>query len=293
MFQEQATPDTFEKFSSSKGVVDMNAIITKLMTAIKNRTFYYSIPIKAPLTTGDVVRANAFISGQNGFTDEFFGDKFFINVAPESARLLLDMQQFVDAKVVADVTPIVTPSISSSTTSKSKGKKLTKQDVFNKIKINRINFLVDGIEPLELTPEELKLIENSLEEELKVIEEATSEANIILSAKTVKNAIMDNEDVILEISNLFDEGNHSTVAKLLLEKVAPLLGDKFKPMMAELKTKTFMQEADKFKKEDLVKALGIIVVKGTVNARSVLDAFGLTRDDQELAKEIKNNIQAL
>lgn len=89
----------------------MSKTIGKLMTAIKNRTFYYSIPIKAPLTTGEAVRANAFISGQNGFNEEFFGDKFFIAVAPESARLLLDMQQFVDAKELEETRLIVTPAV--------------------------------------------------------------------------------------------------------------------------------------------------------------------------------------
>lgn len=109
----------------------------------------------------------------------------------------------------------------------------------------------------------------------------------------VKNASMNHEDVILEVSNLFEEGKHRTIAKLLLEKIAPLLGDNFKLVMDTMKTKTFMQEADKFKREDLAKALGIVVTNGTVNGKSVLDAFGLTRADQDLAKEIKNNIQAL
>ena len=73
---------------TDNGYKEMIANINELMNPIKGMQFYYSLPIKPGLTV------NEFINGSNGFSPEFFGDRFKINVAPESERLLLKIEDF-------------------------------------------------------------------------------------------------------------------------------------------------------------------------------------------------------
>ena len=79
----------------------MATIIEKLLEPLrgdKAKKFYYSIPIK-PNGDSSTFLANEFISGLRGFTPEFFGDKFYIKLSPESGRLFLKFEGFIDAKI--------------------------------------------------------------------------------------------------------------------------------------------------------------------------------------------------
>lgn len=64
------------------------------MNAIKADKFFYSLPIKAG---PDGLIVNPYISGADKFSPEYFSDKFFINVTPESERLLIDLNEFFKA----------------------------------------------------------------------------------------------------------------------------------------------------------------------------------------------------
>ena len=54
--------------------------------------FYYSIPIKPGKVAG-TIEANPLINSDSSVT-EFFGEKFHINVAPESSILMFDIKGF-------------------------------------------------------------------------------------------------------------------------------------------------------------------------------------------------------
>lgn len=83
-----ANPETLLK---SDGYSEMEGNVTKLMDSIKDMKFYYSLPIK--YVNGKLI-VNPYISGENGFSKEFFGHKFFINITPESERLLVNLNDF-------------------------------------------------------------------------------------------------------------------------------------------------------------------------------------------------------
>ena len=84
-----------EKLAEKDNYGKMEGNIEKLMNSIKDTNFYYSLPIK--YTNGKIV-INPYISGENGFTPEFFGNKFFINITPESERLLVGLDDFFSKK---------------------------------------------------------------------------------------------------------------------------------------------------------------------------------------------------
>ena len=69
----------------------MTSDIEVLMSEIKGMKFYYSLPLK---TAGTDLIINPFISGSMGFSKDFFADKFFINITPESERLLVNLTDF-------------------------------------------------------------------------------------------------------------------------------------------------------------------------------------------------------
>ena len=68
----------------------MTNLVNIFEGTLKNKNYFYSIPIK-PGKDGNVV-VNPFISGNGGFTRKFFGDKFYINVNPQSERALIPIE---------------------------------------------------------------------------------------------------------------------------------------------------------------------------------------------------------
>lgn len=93
----------------------MTAIIDELMKPIQDKNFYYSIPIKPD---GKQLIANPFVSGKNGFSENFFGNKFYINLSPESGRLFLDIKDFLNASVTPGVIQTPPPAVASTTEGK-------------------------------------------------------------------------------------------------------------------------------------------------------------------------------
>jgi hypothetical protein len=86
----QLEDDMVKIFNDSKGVKEMKSIFKTLLGELSLMKFYYSIPIKPPETPGGALLANSYIAGKEGFSTETFGDKFFINISPESGRILMD-----------------------------------------------------------------------------------------------------------------------------------------------------------------------------------------------------------
>lgn len=112
MLKGQIDEKIYEAFNASKGATEMKEILGQLMQAIKGHKFYYSIPIKPAITAGGPIVANSFIGGKNGFSEETYGDKFFIAAAPESARILMNLNSFINAEIMPDVAPatVATPT---------------------------------------------------------------------------------------------------------------------------------------------------------------------------------------
>lgn len=97
--------DTLDEFDKTEGGIEMRATITKLLNAIKNKKFYYSVPIKPAAIKGEAYQVNPYISGEKGFDKNTFGDKFYLNVAPEGPKLLMDLDVFIDSEVITGATP--------------------------------------------------------------------------------------------------------------------------------------------------------------------------------------------
>lgn len=70
----------------------MKNILASLLEVIKDMDFYYSIPIKPGKVAG-TIEANPLINSDSSVA-EFFGEKFHINVAPESSMLMFDIKGF-------------------------------------------------------------------------------------------------------------------------------------------------------------------------------------------------------
>lgn len=93
-----------EAWTASKGKTEMLSILGQLVGAAKDTKFYYSIPIKPPQSAGGPILANSFISGKHGFSADVYGDKFFIAAAPESARILMNLDEFLTASLAPEIT---------------------------------------------------------------------------------------------------------------------------------------------------------------------------------------------
>lgn len=68
----------------------MTNLVNIFESTLKDKKYFYSIPIK-PGTDGSII-VNEFISGKNGFTKEFFADRFYINTNPQSERVLIPIE---------------------------------------------------------------------------------------------------------------------------------------------------------------------------------------------------------
>lgn len=100
----EATKENIDLFNNSEGAKEMSKIIQSLLGSISNKDFYYSLPIK-PGNTKGTIQANSFVSGEKGFSEEFFGDKFFISVTPESGRLLFNLEGFLESTTKSSAQP--------------------------------------------------------------------------------------------------------------------------------------------------------------------------------------------
>ena len=84
--------EAFKNFNEDTTQDAMKNILASLLEVIKDMDFYYSIPIKPGKVAG-TIEANPLINSDSSVT-EFFGEKFHINVAPESSRLMFDIKGF-------------------------------------------------------------------------------------------------------------------------------------------------------------------------------------------------------
>lgn len=91
--------ENFELFNKDENKQLMERTIERLLSVIKDMDFYYSIPVK-PGILGTII-ANPVISGENGFSKDYYADKFYINVAPESSRIMFDLKGFLDTKRIS------------------------------------------------------------------------------------------------------------------------------------------------------------------------------------------------
>lgn len=66
-----------------------------LIEPLRKLKLYYSIPIETRVGETRLF-ANHLISGENGFSKESFGDRFFINVVPESERAIIPLPYYLE-----------------------------------------------------------------------------------------------------------------------------------------------------------------------------------------------------
>ena len=91
--------ENFELFNNDTNKQLMERTIERLLSVIKDMEFYYSIPVK-PGMLGTII-ANPVISGENGFSKNYYADKFYINTAPESSRIMFDLKGFLDMQKIS------------------------------------------------------------------------------------------------------------------------------------------------------------------------------------------------
>ena len=84
--------DALKNFNEDTTQDAMKNILSSLLEVIKDMDFYYSIPIKPGKVAG-TIEANPLINSDSSVI-EFFGEKFHINVAPESSMLMFDIKGF-------------------------------------------------------------------------------------------------------------------------------------------------------------------------------------------------------
>ena len=84
--------DALKNFNEDTTQNAMKNILSSLLEVIKDMDFYYSIPIKPGKVAG-TIEANPLINSDSSVI-EFFGEKFHINVAPESSMLMFDIKGF-------------------------------------------------------------------------------------------------------------------------------------------------------------------------------------------------------
>lgn len=84
--------DALKSFNEDTTQDAMKNILSSLLEVIKDMDFYYSIPIKPGKVAG-TIEANPLINSDSSVI-EFFGEKFHINVAPESSMLMFDIKGF-------------------------------------------------------------------------------------------------------------------------------------------------------------------------------------------------------
>lgn len=75
-----------------EGYEAVNADVATLLRTLADINFYYSIPIKTKSKTNKTLIVNEYISGAN---DSILHDKLYINVIPESQRLLVNLQEAI------------------------------------------------------------------------------------------------------------------------------------------------------------------------------------------------------
>ncbi|MDD4624098.1 MAG: hypothetical protein PHX40_01870 [Bacilli bacterium] len=154
-----------ESIDSSKGFDTMKNYISLLFNKIKDFNFYYSIPIQKGKDS--TIEINDFISGKNGFSTEFFADKFFISGSPEGPRLLIDFNSFIekDSTIIEESNTDAVENISNETES-------TENSEVGNIKYSDISSL-----EFELGDEKIKVFENFFTEIIPGLKKGTDLLN--------------------------------------------------------------------------------------------------------------------
>jgi len=163
MLKGEINDKVLEVFNNSKGHEEMKTILSTLVQSLTGFKFYYSIPIKPAKIEGGPFIVNPAIDGSNGFKKELFADKFFINVAPEGPRLLLNINTFLTAVPIDQSQVISTPPAppASKTT-----KKATKNKVVPEVLDQT---LVSDVKLNSSLNEDLKLANSLVKEYEKIV----------------------------------------------------------------------------------------------------------------------------
>lgn len=85
--------------------------LDELFSYVQDFNFYYNIPIKSS-ENGYIVDPK--VDGRNGFNNSLFHNKFYINLTPESPRILLSKNKFLDIpKTINKGKPEIKPTSTS------------------------------------------------------------------------------------------------------------------------------------------------------------------------------------
>ena len=206
--------DNIEAFNKSDGAKEMVNVLDKLMKAISKHQFYYSIPIKPGANKGEI-KANSFISGENGFKKDTFGDKFFINVAPESPKLLYNLKSFTSSKISGEKLPeqALSPEVK-----KAEEKKEKKEKKEEKIKNPT------GELDMESTRAVILHSLNDTEDATQEILDKTSEIITVLFSRTTPDILQELKDLVSNED--FSDFDITNKISRILERLGIVIGER-------------------------------------------------------------------
>jgi len=235
-----STDELLEKFNASEGRNEMIRIIEKLLNHIKSKKFYYSIPIKPAAVVGGPVQANSFISGENGWNEDNFGDKFFIGITPESGRLLFDLQEFLKSNIIQLIKNTPGPVVKTTPTEETE-----------ETEVEEV-----------IVPEEV--VVSTIDEDIPIIDISTEEIinNFMLS--NFKNS----SDVI------------KTAITNLLHLKKDLVQDIFADSLILLESESFIKSDEKNKLKAIINSFGFTIENNVITRDNIQQVTGITEAKQ-------------
>lgn len=282
--------DNYESLTDSKGATEMENILGKLIDAISSKQFYYSIPIKPGALKGEI-KANSFISGENGFNKNNFGDKFFINVAPESPKLLIGINTFLNAAVAEEKKPVVTTA-AIKPVAIGKHQRITKNYPSGKEARRKMaeDLLTDSNNGFSLNKTEQGLVNEFKEEPIVNVE-----PEIEIKVEPIAGKL--NSDMVkAQTMSFFTEPNDEFVATYLAaaEAIFPYLSEDVLREISNLATSTEFDDADNSYKAKLIfQEIGLEEEEFGVSPKNVEITLGLTPDQADLIIDISDKINEL
>lgn len=282
--------DNYESLTDSKGATEMENILGKLIDAVSSKQFYYSIPIKPGALKGEI-KANSFISGENGFNKNNFGDKFFINVAPESPKLLIGINTFLNAAVAEEKKPVVTTA-AIKPVAIGKHQRITKNYPSGKEARRKMaeDLLTDSNNGFSLNKTEQGLVNEFKEEPIVNVE-----PEIEIKVEPIAGKL--NSDMVkAQTMSFFTEPNDEFVATYLAaaEAIFPYLSEDVLREISNIATSTEFDGADNSYKAKLIfQEIGLEEEEFGVSPKNVEITLGLTPDQADLIIDISDKINEL
>jgi hypothetical protein len=175
------------------GYKNLQSIVSRLVDSLKDKEFYYSIPIKSK---NKELIVNPFISGSAGFSEGNYGDKLYINIAPEEVNMLANIANiFSNIQLSNKETP---KKVIKSTKNKSK-------ELLQNLSEEINNYIKDGIIDIgTLVDDDIKSIKSYIDKlNTLLTDSAITKKDLIYINNTIqllKNAIIEYDNSRINLS---------------------------------------------------------------------------------------------